>query len=164
MKLKLKSPVTSIVQVILGTFLSGIAVFAFSKSSFYHYFQTLVIQIFQALATLIHLTVAIQITPLMLLILILWGLYASIRGSKRFTTFLILLCVPAILSFSSYSWLELIGIPIETSLRLREILIIAGAITIGHFSFFYLNQLKENKSDLLGRGGSEDEINECHLK
>lgn len=43
-------------------------------------------------------------------------------------------------------------------------LIIAGVITIGHFSFFYLNHFKENKSDLLGRGGSEDEINECHLK
>jgi len=164
MKLKLRFPVTSIVQVILCALLSGLAVFTFSKSSFYHYFQTFVIQISQALATLTHLTVAIQIIPLMLLILILWGIYASTRGSKQFTTFLILLCVPAILSFSSYNWLELVGIPIETSLRLQEMLIIAGAITIGHISFFYLNHFKENKSDLLKRGGSEDEINECHLK
>ena len=163
-KLKLKYPVTSIVQVILCTLLSGIAVFTFSKSSFYHYFQTLLTQIVQTLASLIHLTVIIQIIPLMFLILILWGIYASIRGSKRFTVFLILICVPAILAFSSYNWLGLLGIPIETSLRLQEMLIIAGAITIGHFSFFYLNHFKENKSDLLGRGGSEDEINECHLK
>jgi len=164
MKIKFKNPVTSAVQIILGTLLSGIAVFAFSKSSFYLDFQFLILQIFQALTTLIHVTFAIQIIPLLLLIFILWAIYASIRGSKRFTTFIILLCVPAILSFSTYNWLEIIGIPIETSLGLQEMLQIAGAITVGHFSFFYLNYFKESKLDLLKRGGSENEINECHLK
>lgn len=149
MNLKLKCPLTSIVQVILCAFLSGIAIFTFSKSSLYHHFQ------------------ALAIIPLMFSILITGGIYASIGGSKQvtvlFTAFLILLCVPTILAFSS--WLKLWEeAPIETSLKLPEMLTIAGVITAGHFSFFYLNHFKESKSDLLGRGGLRDEINKCHLK
>lgn len=153
MRLKLKYPLASIVQVILYTLLSRIAIFTFSQSSFYGYFLTI-----------IPGSVAMRIIPLMLLILVPLGIYASIRGSNLFTASLILFCVPAILEFSFF--IRLLDLPIEASLKLSEMemLTIAGVITTGHFSFLYLNHFKKGKSGLLGRGGSEDEINRCYLK
>lgn len=88
-----------------------------------------------------------------------------INPAQLYTTFLILLTLPAILSFSQVNWLTFTPLYLETDLTLNQTITASTLLTVNHFTVYYLKNTENEKQKLLKNSVNEKEaINTCFKK